>query len=1096
MIYRFSQCEVNTQLVELKRDGQVIAIEPQVFRLLILLLEKQQQVLSKNDILSTIWKDRVVSDSALSSCIKAARQVIGDNGEQQTLIKTIRGHGFRFIGEVTTDDDKTTLPTAKISTQTAQSMAASNLPLINNNAILTKQHDTPLSGRAAELTKLISIIEQSLTSAEQVVLLSGSAGIGKSRLLEEISHVADQKGMRILWGSCREESGAPAYWPWRLLLVGHFRNQSWLSAQDAPELANLLPELFPEQPKPALPAQQGADQYRFKLFNSVALLLSHAVQAHPLFLIFDDLHRADQASLSLLEFITNELSLKSVCIIGTYRDTDLTDGHRFYHTLSELSRLPQFTAMQLGHLNPAAVQEWVSGALPNTPQTAIKNIMSRTDGHPLYLSEIIRHLQQGGDPETLPISLKAIINQRFIHLPKESVEVLRAAALVGRRFDVTTLSEVLAFAPQKVLEKLDHAVVTGQLTPMAQPGQYQFSHILIQETLYDSLLNSDRLHLHCNLAEYLENQQAETGSIAFHYRQAAPLGMSNKATYYAQLAAEEADKLLAFEISARYYKQALSTASADKKLGLLLTLGQSQVKAGENLHAINTFEQAMALAEQLQQVEAYAKAAIGMEEAVWRPGLSALKVMTLLQRALTQLDEKDFTFNLRVICALLRAQMMCGVLDKDIVLLEQAKTYRQKIDEPVLTVRVFLAELYSTVLMTPSRQLCESRMNLASKAADITKKLDDPSLHIEVLSWQMQDLFAFGNIKQVEQLLKQQLHYGVATKQPFYRYYNIMWNTLFSAAKGDFQDAQKYAATALDLCQWLPGQDGEGVYGLQMFTIKREQGALLGIEGLVQKFVQDTPQYSHWLPGLALIYTDLGQLDKAKPIFDDLMYNELASIAKDAMWLTCIAYLSEICHQLQDIESAKILYKALLPYKGFNVLVGSNICTLGSTDRYLGLLAMTIQDTELAQQLLDNAIELNEKHGFHVYTAHSRYELALLLSQTKQPNDRSRAQTLVDEVLAFSQANQMQALTKKTLTLRSRVRSGPELSAIDEFGLSKRERQILTLIAQGKQNKDIAEQLFISTNTVAAHIRNILEKTGTSNRIEASNFAQQRHLIE
>ena len=1099
MIYRFAQCELNTQLIELKRNGQSVAIEPQVFRLLSLLIENKQRVLSKDEILSTIWSDRVVSDSALSSGIKAARQAIGDSGEQQTLIKTVRGHGFRFVGELhepATTAVQAPQPTSAKTTASNDNSQTATVPL--NNSLPIKISHTPLSGRESELNKLEELLESSLTQIEQVVLLSGSAGVGKSRLLEEISKVAAQKNMRILWGLCREESGAPAYWPWRQLLVSHFLSQPWLASKEHPELAQLLPELFADyqgiKNQAASESIQSSAQSRFKLFHSIAKLLTHAVSEFPLFLVFDDLHRADQASLSLLEFIATELSHQSVFIVGTYRDTDLTEGHRFFHTLSEFSRLVQFHSIPLKHLTSSAVENWILDTLPETSNNLIAQINKRTDGHPLYLSETIRHLQQGGDPQKLPISLKAIINQRFAHLPSDSVEVLRAAALVGRRFGVSTLSHILAISPQKVLEKLDHAVMTGQLTPLVEPGYYQFSHIIIRETLYDSLLNSDRLHLHCNLAEHLEQQQAESGSIAFHYHQAAPLGMTEKATHYAKLAAEEADKLLAFEISSSYYKQALRTANQEQKLDLLIALGQSKVKAGESVEAITIFDQAIKMAEQMQQFKYFALAAIGMEEAVWRPGISGHKVIKLLHSAFNKVDANNIELKLKVICALLRAQMMCGVLDKDIALLKQAQEYSKEVNEPELNIRVLLAELYSTLVENPSNELFEARISIANKATDIVKTIDNDSLYIEVLSWQMQDLFVYGKSKEIAILLKQQLRYGVATKQPFFRYYTTMWETLFYAANGDFSAAQKSATAGLDYCRWLPGQDSEGVFGLQMFTIKREQGVLFGMTHIVQKFVEDTPQHSHWLPRLALIYTDIGQLDKAKTIFDDLLSSNLSAIAKDAMWLTCIAYLSEVCLQLKDANAAKILYQALLPHSGFNILVGANICTLGSTDRYLGLLAITMQDYELAEQYLSKAIKNNQQQGFYVYAAHSRYELAEMMSQRKHSCDREQAQSLVDEVLKFSEKTKMQALHKKALLLRSKVRSGPEMRSEDEFGLSKREQQVLQLIALGKQNKEIAEQLFISNNTVAAHIRNILEKTGTSNRIEASNLASKLKL--
>lgn len=1081
MIFRFAQCELNSKLVELRRNNQPVAIEPQVFRLLVLLLKQKNQVLSKDTILSTIWADRVVADSSLSSCIKAARQAIGDSGEQQKLIKTIRGHGFRFVGKVI------------IEPQDAEAMANSTPELpsqtSSNKVIPLKQHNTPLSGRKQEQLKLNGSVEQSLTGKEQVLLLSGSAGVGKSRLLEEVSNYAANRNMRILWGRCKEETGAPAYWPWRQLLCNHFQDQKWLSVPDAPELANLLPALFPEQTDLPSSTQQSSDQYRFNLFHSIASLLSHALQEQPLLLIFDDLHRADQASLSLLEFIASELTNKCACIMGTYRDTDLTPGHRFYATLSELSRLPHFDSLTLKHLSKSDVQDWVISELPNTPAQTINDVISRTDGHPLYISETIRHLQQGGDPSKLPTSLKAIISQRFAHLPNDCLEVLRAASVIGRRFDLGTLSEVLTSQPVKILSKLDHAVIAGQLEAQETPGHYQFSHILIRETLYDSLLNSDRLHLHCNLAKYLEKQQADHGLIALHYHQAAPLGMATQSTYFANLAAKEAYQLLAYEISVKYYQLALQTAQAAEKLNTLLCLGQSQIKAGEIGAAIITFDSAIKLAEQSASYDSYAQAAIGMEEATWRPGLNASKVMHHLEYVLEKVSNEKT--KVEVICSLVRAKIMCGKADKDNALIKQARRYLDNIEDPLVEAKLLLAELVTNSLQQYSLAQYQQRINKAKKAAQITKDLGHDSLFIEVLSWHMQDLVVCGKMAEVERLITEQLQLGLATKQPFFRYYTIMWRSLFCTARGEFKKSQQYAQVALEMCRWLPGLDGEGVYGFQMFAIKREQGQLMGLSHLVEKFVRETHAHTHWKPGLALIYTDMGELKKAQLVFEELLASNFSELPKDAMWLTCIAYLCEVCHQLGHLAAAKILYDTLLPHQGFNILVGANICTLGSVDRYLGLLAMTSQQFDLAEQHLSKAIVQNKQQGLTVSLAHCQYDLACVLSHRKMDDDRQLAQTLIDEVLTFSHQVGMLPLNNKALTLRQKVRSGPEAQALDKLGLSKREHQVLCLIAKGKQNKDIAETLFISPNTVAAHIRNILEKTGASNRTEAANLVAE-----
>jgi predicted ATPase/DNA-binding CsgD family transcriptional regulator/DNA-binding winged helix-turn-helix (wHTH) protein len=1052
--------------------------------LLCLLVEKRDTALSKEDILSAIWGSRVVSESSLSSCIKAARQAIGDSGEQQLLIKTIRGFGFRFVGAI--DAQKLPLNNTISHQQNVISDKEEQANLASKN-ILNRQIN-PISGRLNELSRFKQLVGDCTEQYSQVVLLSGAAGVGKTRLLEEVTYDAQTQGFTVLWGRCREESGAPAYWPWRHLLIGHFKNQTLISAQEFPELANLLPELFNAKTFEISRGQLTADQYRFRLFQSITTLITLALKEQALFLVFDDLHQADHASLSLLEYVVSELDQPGLFIVGTYRDNELHATHRFLQSVSELSRLQKFTSIHLEHLNSESVSQWARHSLNDCTPKLIDTIMSRTDGHPLYVSETIRHLKQGGSPDKLPISLKAIISQRFSRLPSSCIEIMRSASVIGRRFDVAALSAITGRQSSNVLSELDHAVLAGQVNLADKPGEYQFSHIIVRETLYDSLLNSDRLHLHCNFAEYLEESHAESGELAFHFHQAAPLVNISKATFYARKAAEEANQLLAFEISVKYYQLALRTAKKDEELTLMLALGQSQIKSGESTKAVKTLEKVLLLSEQSQNHSEYALAAIGIEEALWRPGISSSILVSTLTKALANLDNHEKELKIIVIGALIRAQMMCGDIAKDKALLQQAKKLLSKIDEPLSEARVLLAELYTTFIKKPTKELFEIRMEKSRRALDLAAQCGDDFLMTEVLSWRMQDLFVCGRISEVESLLQQQLRYGLATKQPFFRYYLMMWRSLFCMAKGELIESEQHANSAVEVSKWLPGLDGDGVYGFQMFSIKREQGVTQGLSHLVNNFVAETTKSSHWNPGLALIYCDIGELDRAKVLYQSLLVNKLEDLPFDSMWLACIAYLSEVSYRLKDQTGAKILYEALLPHKDFNILVGANIVTFGLVDRYLGLLSSVNKQYHLAEQYFQNAIEQNEKQGLLVCAVHAKYNLAQLYETCHRLENLP---ALLEDVIIFTQKSGMKLLYSEAIQLKNNVKPLSTNSKVDPNALSKRERQVLEQIVLGSSNKDIAEKLFISENTVAAHIRHIFEKTGAKSRTEAAHFAVQ-----
>src|SRR5262245_18991892 len=165
MLFRINRCTVDTTTFELRRDEEIIAVQPQVFDLLLLLLENRHRLVTKDETFQRIWKNRIVSDAALSSRIKTLRQALGDDGTEQGCIRTVRRRGFRLI--------------ASVEPLGAAEAAAAPSPRPANPAAVTPE----FVGRTPELGLLGSLLARACSGRRQGVFVTGEAGIGKSSLV-------------------------------------------------------------------------------------------------------------------------------------------------------------------------------------------------------------------------------------------------------------------------------------------------------------------------------------------------------------------------------------------------------------------------------------------------------------------------------------------------------------------------------------------------------------------------------------------------------------------------------------------------------------------------------------------------------------------------------------------------------------------------------------------------------------------------------------------------------------------------------------------------------------------------------------------------
>ena len=178
-------------------------------------------------------------------------------------------------------------------------------------------------GRQREMSELKACLEDALSGRGRLVTLVGEPGIGKTRIAQELATYAGLRGAQVLWGRCYEEQGVPPYWPWVQAIrsyvrdVDHeqLRSEMGAGAADIAEVVSDVKDRLPDLKPP--PQSETLEQARFRLFDSITAFLKTASQKRPLVLVLDDLHWADQPSLSLLQFVARELGGGRLLLVGT-----------------------------------------------------------------------------------------------------------------------------------------------------------------------------------------------------------------------------------------------------------------------------------------------------------------------------------------------------------------------------------------------------------------------------------------------------------------------------------------------------------------------------------------------------------------------------------------------------------------------------------------------------------------------------------------------------------------------------------------------------------------------------------------------------------
>ena len=981
---------------------------------------------------------------------------------------------------------------------------------------------TRLVGREQELHLLGERFTRVKEAYGQAISIIGDAGLGKSRLLYEFRQALSHEACTLLEGRCSPYGTAVAYLPIIELLKQNFQitpgdtdaeirlkilqGTEALGADVVATVPYVL-RLLAVEAERSMPGAMSPEVLKRKTFEALQMLILTGAARRPLMLIIEDLHWVDKTTEECLTFLLEHIAGARVLLVCTHRPDFVSAWSRkSYHSVITLTRL-----------SPQESRQMLTAMLGPVEERLTALIVEKSEGVPFFLEELVQSLQETGVIERhegrwrlksgavalpIPDSVEEVLMARIDRLPDEAKSVLQVGAVIGREFRWELLKATTGLADQALLTHLGALTEAELLYERGVLPQttYLFKHAFTQEAAYRSLLTLRRYDLHRRVALALESLCVDRleeyyGQLAHHFLEAAQGAEVDKGIDYARRAGARAMTLAAYEEAMHFYQMALQALTRQapedetQHCTLLLALGEAQRKAGRSPQALDTLQEAANVARRLRSLENLARAALEFEYTTWAARLPTAPAVRLLEEGLQALGEAESALRARTLGSLARALLYAGLQQQAAVYAEQAVAMARRVSDPAAL--AFNLDVILDVPLGPEQT--EARLTDAMEVLRLSEAAGDTELMGNAYSRLLLFRLELGDIQAADVAITAHNRITEEIRQPFYHYVTTGFQTMRALLDGRFADAEHLAQKGLEFGQQAEVENADGVFGIQMFLLRREQGRLAELAPAVRYFVRQHAATA-WRPGLALIYSELGFVQEARTELEHLAQHDFADLPRDGLWVTCITYLAEVCAFLQDTARAATLYRLLRPYAGRNVVVGGSVACYGAASRYLGMLAASMARWDEAEQHFQEALAMNTRTGARPWLAHTQHDYAVMLLARGQPEDHTQAMTLLEEALATARELGMRALEARLTARLSPLTPVPPATVLPTQwtapdGLSQREVDVLRLVATGKSNRDIADVLCISLNTVATHVRNILTKTGTANRTEAAAYA-------
>lgn len=939
-----------------------------------------------------------------------------------------------------------------------------------------------------------------LAGTTRTIVVAGEAGIGKSRLVSEFLPSAPSDAVIAVGQSIDLGADAPPYAPVTgLLRALHAEVGTDTIVAAAGHSREGLSVLMPDLDESTSPrdGRRGAEW----LYDSVAVMLESLSAIHPLVLVLEDLHWADQATIGLLRYLTRVLEQADILFVLTYR-TDDVRRRPLYSWLPELERSKRVSRIDLARLSQDEVRD-LANALFDSPLPAgqLGTLYRRSDGVPFLVEELVSF--QGFDVAgCFPPSLRGVLLARYDMLSEPTRRITRLLAAGGMRVEHALLEGIYDDDPSKLDTAAAEAIDASVL--VVEGTAYRFRHALVREAIHDELLPGERTRFHRLYASALEARGGLEGTTAVaisHHWMAAhdlPAAFSASLTAMAQ-----AHSTYAYETAARMGERALELwhlvpdaagIAHRTRAELLATTAYAFRNAGESDRAIALVDEAM---NEAPTNDPDRIAGLLRDKSSYLANVGLTGSIDLLRQALVVLDgEPASVLRASVLGELAARLMLQGELEEAVSVADAAYAEAETVDSQArMSVAANIRGMSLLSRGDVSRGLADLR-----RSGELAGDDDSPRLRYWVnLSDAMTKL---GRFQEAISLAEQGVEYarlrGVERTKGAILMSNLI-EPLF--ALGHWDQAKElldralelnpplgYSAPLQELKLWSTLWGGDPVAAGRLLQgwrdpLNRQRSiqaqVRLGLAGVAGEIELETGNVLGAWQEVRIIFSagHQGQPAHDLPVLlvAARVISAIVSGGVDVDWVVDYAPL--------DAESAEIQLRTLLQrhaewptQSAFAAVVDAE---LGGTPRGT--------DVALWRRAVD-AVAVETAPAVLRAWAGARLaeSLALTGDRSGALEESERARSAAESMGAGLIVHRVDVLQR-----RAGLVSGARVAPRSAVSLTERERQVLALVAHGYGNRQIGEHLFISAKTASVHVSAILRKLGAATRTEAVYLAQQ-----
>jgi class 3 adenylate cyclase len=682
------------------------------------------------------------------------------------------------------------------------------------------------------------------------------------------------------------------------------------------------------------------------------------------------------------------------------------------------------------------VARFIEGATGTAPAPGLADAVYReTEGNPFFTHEVVRLLAQEGRlgrtegkatwSHAIPQGVREVVGHRLDALSEGCNTLMATASAFGREFDLHVLARVSELSEDAALEHIEEALAAQLLAELPESiGRYQFSHALVQQTLYEEHSTARRVRLHRRVGEALEEIYAAhlepvLAALAYHFGEAAPGGNVAKAVDYAERAARQAADSLAHEDAVLHYQRALQAVDLlqpddpERRCALLLDLADAQYEAGDTVNSAVSARAAADVARRSAHPLLFGRAAITAARAAGFDDIGSRKDQPLLEEALERLPDDAVALRAWILASLAVDQAFEADERADATSLQAVALARESGGTRAM---VDVLNARYAILNTPGHSLAE-RVEVIEELTrydpnyEVTRSVQSPSTRFHLA-------LAQGKGAQAQAALDDMARRAAELRsEPALLSVRALRGQL-ALLRGDFAGCEEAIKTILRTRDPSPGFGARiGHASGMIYGVHRERGTLGEIErqldANMERIDETTRPVFH--ASRIVLYTDVGRLEDARRELEDAVDAGYFN-ARMPNWLPTLGFLGEACARVGDKVKAATLYERLEPYAESNIQLGSSVWT--PISRILGLLAATLGRHEAADRYFTTALDMCERLQSLPLRARTELDYAEMLHARGAANDRKRVRELVSSSLGIAEQLGMSGLVKRALKLK------------------------------------------------------------------------------